>query len=402
MLRKDEFVDMLTGSYRNLYDLVRLRTDPLGPLIFADPTLGQKERAWKLHRLLLDMIDELKPGPQAPPASREMRRYRLMHLRYVEAFDPQTVASQLAITRRHFYREHGEALEALANILWDRYLDAMNRAPGDTTTNINEHTAMTGRETHRPASTQEVTSLPVIINDVINLVQPLLCQRGTHVVAELAEELPSALVHRGMLRQVLLGLFGFIAEHVGPGTITVSVHDQSDSTLITVDVVGQLDDLYAFAQPQLHELNAVAALSGITVLLNEKASELHGFSVRITPATSRSILVVDDNEDMLLLYQSYLSPHSYHVIVASNAATALEYALDTAVDCILLDLMMPDQDGWDMLQRLRNQAHTQHIPIVICSVLKQKNLALSLGAAAFIEKPITETSLLATLEQLGM
>jgi len=401
MLRKDEFVDILTASYRNLYDLVRLRTDPLGPLIFADPTLGQKERAWKLHRLLLDMIDELKPGPQAPPASREMRRYRLMHLRYVEALDPQTAASQLAITRRHFYREHGEALEALADILWDRYLDAMNRTPGDTTTATNEHTPMTGREIQRLAPTQEITSLPVIINEVIHLVQPLLYQRDTNVVAELAEELPSALVHRGTLRQVLLGLFGFIAEHMGPGTITVSIDGNPDTVLIVVAVVGQLDDLYDFARPQLHELNAVAASSGITVLLNEEAGDLRGFSIQIMPATSRTVLVVDDNEDMLLLYQSYLSPHNYHVIPVSNAAMALEYVQDTTVDCILLDLMMPDQDGWDMLQRLKNQAHTQHIPVVICSVLKQKNLALSLGAAAFIEKPITETSLLATLDQVG-
>jgi CheY-like chemotaxis protein len=69
-------------------------------------------------------------------------------------------------------------------------------------------------------------------------------------------------------------------------------------------------------------------------------------------------------------------------------------------DIIVLDLMMPEQDGWDLLQLLSNQPDTAHIPIMICSVLKQKQLALSLGAAAFLEKPFTEQALLEMLEKL--
>jgi CheY-like chemotaxis protein len=62
--------------------------------------------------------------------------------------------------------------------------------------------------------------------------------------------------------------------------------------------------------------------------------------------------------------------------------------------------MIPDRDGWDLLQVLLNQPDTQHIPIIICSVLKQKELALSLGATAFLEKPISEQSLLSVLTAL--
>ncbi len=57
---------------------------------------------------------------------------------------------------------------------------------------------------------------------------------------------------------------------------------------------------------------------------------------------------------------------------------------------------MPEQDGWDVLQAL-NWPDTRHIPIVVCSVLHEQDPALALGAAGFIEKPITEQGLLAAV-----
>lgn len=53
-----------------------------------------------------------------------------------------------------------------------------------------------------------------------------------------------------------------------------------------------------------------------------------------------------------------------------------------------------------MLQMLATQAETRHIPVIICSVLKQQTLALSLGASAFLEKPVTEQALIRTLNAL--
>ncbi len=70
------------------------------------------------------------------------------------------------------------------------------------------------------------------------------------------------------------------------------------------------------------------------------------------------------------------------------------------LQAIILDLMMPDQDGWDLMQIFLNQASTQAIPIIVCSVLKQKELALSLGATAFMEKPVAEQELLSVLASL--
>ena len=80
---------------------------------------------------------------------------------------------------------------------------------------------------------------------------------------------------------------------------------------------------------------------------------------------------------------------------------ALDLACKLQPYAISVDLMMPGLDGWDLLQTLLNHPETTNVPIIICSVLKQKELALSLGAAAFLGKPINEKSLLSVLEDLG-
>jgi CheY-like chemotaxis protein len=113
-----------------------------------------------------------------------------------------------------------------------------------------------------------------------------------------------------------------------------------------------------------------------------------------------TVLVIDDNEDILTLFHRYLSLHHYQVVTASSAAEALSLAQQLQPFAITLDLMMPDQDGWDLLQTFLNHPGISATPIIVCSVLRQKELALSLGATAFLEKPVSEEALLAVLAAL--
>ncbi|NIV31704.1 MAG: response regulator, partial [Anaerolineae bacterium] len=66
---------------------------------------------------------------------------------------------------------------------------------------------------------------------------------------------------------------------------------------------------------------------------------------------------------------------------------------------ILLDVMMPQIDGWEILGRLRQHPLTSHIPTVVCTILAQEELALSLGASAFVRKPVTRQVFLAALDR---
>ena len=62
--------------------------------------------------------------------------------------------------------------------------------------------------------------------------------------------------------------------------------------------------------------------------------------------------------------------------------------------------MLPDIDGWDMLGRLRAHPKTSDKPVVVCTIMPQEQLALALGAAAFLQKPVSRETLLAELDRL--
>ncbi|MEO8606770.1 MAG: response regulator [Chloroflexota bacterium] len=106
------------------------------------------------------------------------------------------------------------------------------------------------------------------------------------------------------------------------------------------------------------------------------------------------------NDDILELVQRYLRFNHFEVITAKTSQQAVEIVDAVRPSAIILDLMMPDRDGWDLLQYFSHQPLTQSTPIIICSILRQKELALSLGAAVFIEKPISEQDLVAVLQKL--
>ena len=65
----------------------------------------------------------------------------------------------------------------------------------------------------------------------------------------------------------------------------------------------------------------------------------------------------------------------------------------------LTQVLMPTQDGWDVLRELASHPETREIPVILCSVLPERSLALSLGVAAFLNKPVTQAALLDALEQ---
>ena len=75
-------------------------------------------------------------------------------------------------------------------------------------------------------------------------------------------------------------------------------------------------------------------------------------------------------------------------------------SIEARPDLITLDVMMPSMDGWQVLRDLAQNPATQHIPVIVCSVLKEPELAFSLGARAYLKKPVDRLELLATLARL--
>jgi CheY-like chemotaxis protein len=75
---------------------------------------------------------------------------------------------------------------------------------------------------------------------------------------------------------------------------------------------------------------------------------------------------------------------------------------EQAPDIIILDIMLPDVDGWKLLTRLREMPETRSTPIIICSVIRGQALALALGAALYVPKPVRRQQLIEALDRVSI
>jgi two-component system cell cycle response regulator len=119
---------------------------------------------------------------------------------------------------------------------------------------------------------------------------------------------------------------------------------------------------------------------------------------------SARVLLVDDLEANRKVLASKLTQEYYQVIEAANGEDALRRAMADAPDIILLDVMMPGMDGYEVCRRLKDDPETRHIPIVFVSALDERIdrlKGLSLGADDFLTKPVDTAQLIARMRSLA-
>ena len=91
----------------------------------------------------------------------------------------------------------------------------------------------------------------------------------------------------------------------------------------------------------------------------------------------------------------------YIFIGVSESKEAIPAALQHKPFAVILDLAIPDVDGWELLSKFREHPDLKNLQIIICSILPQEPLSLALGASAFLRKPINQDLLLKTLRQVS-
>ncbi len=111
-------------------------------------------------------------------------------------------------------------------------------------------------------------------------------------------------------------------------------------------------------------------------------------TLRLPTRASLPVLVIEDSLDTIRLLERYVADTRYCLVSTNDPQQAISMVESSAPRVILIDVMMPRVDGWTLLQRLRNHPLTANIPVVICSILRQEELALSLGASAYLRKPM--------------
>lgn len=115
----------------------------------------------------------------------------------------------------------------------------------------------------------------------------------------------------------------------------------------------------------------------------------------------KTILVCDDDPDMLALLTGILEHHGYRVRSSTFGRSALSIAAEEAIDLVVMDLLMPHMGGWEVVAALRSDPATQKIPIVVISSLSPNETEVAARSVqGWVTKPIEETELLTVVEQV--
>lgn len=103
-----------------------------------------------------------------------------------------------------------------------------------------------------------------------------------------------------------------------------------------------------------------------------------------------AVLVVEDDPATLYAYEGYLRSSGFHVIPARSVAEARELIRRVRPKAIVLDILLPDEDGWVFLSEIKHDQATMNIPVLVCSVVDEPGKAMVLGAQDFCGKPISK------------
>lgn len=150
--------------------------------------------------------------------------------------------------------------------------------------------------------------------------------------------------------------------------------------------------------PAIHETDKNHFTSGVT-LSNQFKSEKDPVT---TKANLPVLLIVEDNQEVSE-YLAAILQNEYIVTRAENGKTGLEKALETVPDIIISDVMMPEMDGIEMLERIKSDFRTSHIPVVMLTAkadIDSRLVGIERGADAYIAKPFNENELHLQLKNL--
>jgi CheY-like chemotaxis protein len=367
-----------------LYDPVNLRSNPLVELLgLAD----EFDRAAALQQAVSGAIRVMKPADAESPQSRAWRIYDMLSLLYVRQLPRETVANQLGISERQMRREQRLAVQALAQQLYRQ-----------VTTPDAEAAAQP------PAPPEVRIPLGEALENVRSLACPLAQQMNAALEIYIAAEVVDLPVSPMPLRTILLTVLT-VAIPPAAGAIVamtavrrageIAIEVTCRATAAPVALGDKERAALATAQEQ-------AAFYDVHLDIAEPAHA--GFAVTLLLAASEQalVLVIDDNADWLELVQRYAAGTRYGIVVTRAPETARDSAGKLQPALILLDVMMHNVDGWQVLSELRHDPATAQIPVVVCTILPLAEMALALGADAFLQKPVSQQAFLQMLDrQIG-
>jgi CheY-like chemotaxis protein len=403
------FITNVRRALDHLYDPAALRRSPLTHCLPLDP---QEEVASALRHLLLQAIEALKPDQAAPVYAQEWRYYHILLQRFAEQFMQREVAQNLGLSIRQLRRQELLAVRELGAYLWAHYQLAerldwgspsaqiVGDAPAAAPT-VSREEELAWSEKSFPSTSIEIRPLFTAMMQTVRPLADLL-----HVEVEFAvpEWLPQLAVQVVTVRQALLSALTTAIRFVPGGQITVTAEAHCQEVVIAI--AGRESGLPSRGWPGEESSEGLAiarqliGFSGGRLELTPVSENTSAFVIHIALPTEEqwTVLAIDDNPDTLALLQRYTSGTRYNLVGVREPAQALALAEALRPQVIMLDVMLPGIDGWELLGRIRAHPKIGSVPVLVCTVLPEEQLALALGAAGLLRKPLSRSVVLAALD----
>jgi PAS domain S-box-containing protein len=275
-----------------------------------------------------------------------------------------------------------------------------------------------------------------MLDSVADTVTPLVEKNGNTLALEVGVGLERMRADVTRVRQVLLNLLSNASKFTERGTISLSARREGDDVVFAVADTGigmtreQLGRLFqAFAQAEA-STSAKYGGTGLGLALSRMFCEMMGGSVGVTsepgkgttftvrlplevsgaaavaaragvPGEGRTVLVIDDDAQAREILSRILAREGFRTVAAGDGPAGLAVARTRLPAVITLDVMMPGMDGWAVLEALKADPATAAIPVIMVSVLDERQLGFALGAADYITKPVDRQRLIEAIEARG-
>lgn len=391
-----EFEQTLRKVLAHLYDQAYTPPEQVW-LVLGVPSVRDPQ---SLQAAIFEAIQDMRPENEVADSARVWRYYDLLSSRYIHELTQKETAQRLNISPRHLRREQQQAVQLLAQRIWHKHYapapEAAVRAAGPEdasdpwSVQVREELAVL--HDRDPNVTAHVSSE---LSRALRLVQAITDERRITVSFSVRDEDLVAEIHPSVLRQILIMAIEDLAEHVRHGTI--ELHAQESGSEAEIAIVAE--PLLSFREDYADSLwGTLAEESGYFAF--DRTGTRGVIRFRIPLARRIPVLVIDDNKDMVHVYRRYTAGTQYqieHLVDMSNVTARIA---EIQPDLIVLDVMMPDADGWELLIDLHQHPSTSSIPIIVCSVIRREELSLALGAAAHLSKPVKSEEFLATLDRV--
>ncbi len=272
-----------------------------------------------------------------------------------------------------------------------------------------------------------------VIYQVISTLQGRAQNKGLTLEVQIPENLPAVWGDANRVAQILTNLISNAIQYTPPGgKVTISAHPNRDMMEISVADTGIgisrenqqkiFDRFFRADDPLVQETPG----TGLGLPITASLVQMHGgqiwveselgegsiFTFTLPLASSRqivppapapegvSVLVVEDEPDIANLIRLQLEYEGYTVRIAGRGEEALRIARETHPGLITLDIRLPDMDGFAVLERLKKDHRTADIPVVIISIVPDRERGFQLGAIDYLSKPIDEAHLLEVVRRV--